>query len=177
MNDVDSVVEVCIGLGGNIEPERHLARGLESLHAFSPLKAISTFYRTPAIGRPEQPDYLNGSVLLETCYSPQQLKQEVLAVIEQAEDRQRSSDVYAARTLDLDILLYGDWVLSTKELQIPDPDIKERDFLQATLHELLPAIQDSRTAALLRRLLPQAPCHQLVEDKPFTLTMHERFCS
>lgn len=172
-------VEVCIGLGGNIAPIRHFECGLERLAAYCRLKALSALYWTPAIGRPEQPDYLNAALLVETRHSPQDLKWGVLAGIEAAEGRARSADAYAMRTLDLDILLYADWVLSEGGVRIPDPDIAERDFLQASLLELLPAISSRSMAVLLRAQLPptatRSAYRHLKKDAALTQQLYERF--
>lgn len=174
-----SPVEVCIGLGGNIEPVRHLEGGLRRLGKYCRLIALSSLYWTPAIGRPEQPDYLNAALLVETKCSPQVLKHDVLSAIETAEGRRRTEDAYAARNLDLDILLYADWVLSDGGLHIPDPDIPDRDFLQAALLELLPAIASQSMAALLRAQLPPSASleqyRHLKKDVDLTRNIHERF--
>jgi 2-amino-4-hydroxy-6-hydroxymethyldihydropteridine diphosphokinase len=96
------------------------------------------FYRGPAIDRPDQPDFINGVVGIETDLSPATLKRDVLQTIEAGLGRDRSADKYAARTIDLDVLLYDDWVISDEQLKLPSPDIVTRAFVAIPLYELAP---------------------------------------
>ncbi len=124
-----------IGLGSNIEPEQNLVRAAAALKDLGRLRSASNVYQNPAIGRAEQPDYLNAALLLETELAPLDLRQE-LRKIERELGRVRTADRYAARTIDLDLCLYGDLILSTAELTLPDPDILQRPHLALTLSEL-----------------------------------------
>ena len=140
---------VYVAVGANIEPERNIIDGLGQLSRRLPVAAISTFYRTPAIGRPEQEDYVNGVIALESRGDPLALK-DLLRDVERAMGRVRTEDAFAPRTLDLDILLYGDRVFDEVGLIIPDPDIATRPFLAAGLIELDPSLTlpgDSRSLA------------------------------
>ena len=127
-----------IAVGGNLSPQDSIPAALHLLGKKCRLRQISTFYRTKAINRPEQPDYLNGVVHVEYSGDPRSLKFEVLRLIEDALGRVRTKDSYAARTIDLDILLFGSLVINEPGLVIPDPDICCRPFLAADLAELLP---------------------------------------
>lgn len=129
---------VFIGVGSNLEPERHVPRALELLAERAELVRVSTFYRNAALNRPEQPDFLNGVVCIHTDIEPHRLKSDVLRDIERQLGRRRTADKYAARSIDLDILLYGDAVWADEELTVPDPDIRERPFLAVPLLELAP---------------------------------------
>ena len=143
-------VRAYLAVGANIEPERNIRAGLERLSAILPIAAISSFYRTRAIGRPDQDDYLNGVVAVDTALDPRKLKEDVLRAIECALGRVRTADAYAPRPLDLDILLYGDRVIAEGDFEIPDPDITVRPFLAAGLLELDPSLMlpgDSRRLA------------------------------
>ncbi len=168
--------EVCIGLGSNINPELHIENALDHLSKHCALIAISSFYRTKAIGRPEQPDYLNGAVLILTHYAPGELKNTVLNKIETIEGRKRSLERYAARTLDLDILLYGELIVTETGLIIPDPDIQERSFLQAALRELSTRITSADMLCLLDEQLNRCAVQHLQPDVLFTRKMQERYC-
>jgi 2-amino-4-hydroxy-6-hydroxymethyldihydropteridine diphosphokinase len=75
---------------------------------------------------------------VETAFSPQELKQNVLRAIEDRLGRVRGADRYDARTIDLDLILYGELVLHETGLELPDPDILVRPFLASGLHELAP---------------------------------------
>lgn len=176
-NEASKNTEVCIGLGSNINPERHIENALEHLSRDCLLIAVSTFYRTKAIDRPEQPDYLNGVVLIRTQYTPRELKHSVLSPIETLEGRKRSQDRYAARTLDMDILLFGELIVEEAGLIIPDPDIQERRFLQAALRELSTHINSKDMVQLLNAQLNSATEQQYLQpDESYTRKMHERFC-
>jgi len=129
-----------IGIGSNIAPEENIREALRRLAQSAHLVSISTFYRQPAVGRPEEPDFYNGVVGIDTDLAPAILKWRVLRAIEGALGRRRSADKYASRTIDLDLLLYGDFVLSSNELTLPDPDILTRPFIAIPLYEIAPAL-------------------------------------
>lgn len=127
-----------IGLGSNIDPERNMREALRMLSSMVPVQGISTVYRTEPIGGPGQQCYYNCVVQIETRISPRELKMTVLRAVEDRLGRVRGKDKYAARTIDLDLLLYGDLVLREAGLELPDPDIMVRPFLANGLFELLP---------------------------------------
>ncbi|NLE58671.1 MAG: 2-amino-4-hydroxy-6-hydroxymethyldihydropteridine diphosphokinase [Planctomycetes bacterium] len=157
----DAHVDAFIAVGSNIEPERNVARALQFLQQQVRVAASSTFYWTTPVGRLDQPRFLNGVWRVETCLSPSSLKFDVLRDIESKLGRVRTMDKYAPRTIDLDVLLHGRVVLSDPDLQIPDPDIRERPFIVVPLLELAPdltmpdtgepiaALVDNRTWARL----------------------------
>jgi 2-amino-4-hydroxy-6-hydroxymethyldihydropteridine diphosphokinase len=132
------VTRAFIGVGSNIAPEDNIREALRRLGQSTRLLSISTFYREPAIDRPEEPDFYNGVVAIETDLPAATLKWQVLRPIETALGRQRSGDRYAARTIDLDLLLYGDSVVSGSDLTLPDPDILTRPFIAIPLYEIAP---------------------------------------
>ena len=143
---------VYIGVGSNIDPERNIPSALEALLlANLRVTRSSSFYRTDPIGRPEQAPYANGVWQAVTGLSPHELKA-LLRRIERRLGRVRSSDKFAARTIDLDILLFDDLELSDEEVSIPDPHILERGFLARCLIELDPGLRfpgaDSPLAAV-----------------------------
>jgi 2-amino-4-hydroxy-6-hydroxymethyldihydropteridine diphosphokinase len=131
-------VRAFIAVGSNIDPEGNIPAALDRLTEEVEVAAVSTFYRTAALGRPEQPPFTNGVWQVSTDMAPRLLKNDVLRPIEKALGRVRTRDRYAARPIDLDIALYGDLVISEEDLVIPDPDIRERPFLVIPLLELAP---------------------------------------
>jgi len=137
---------VYLGVGSNISPARNLPHALQLLlKRGQRVTATSTVWRTPAIGRPEQDDYCNCVWRLETRLGPRVLRDSQLRPLEVELGRIRGTDRYAARPLDLDILLHGELVLNEPDLQVPDPDIGRRAFLALGLQELapeLPILQD-----------------------------------
>lgn len=149
----DRSVTMYIGVGSNIEPEANILRALDLLERCSRVTATSTFYRTPAIGRPEQPDYLNGVWRIETPLAPRDLKFGELRRIEEQLGRVRGSDKYAPRTIDLDVLLCGPEVLDDPDCQVPAPEIRQRPFLVVCLLELDPDLVMPDTGEPLASLL------------------------
>ena len=143
-----------IALGSNLDPERHLPAALRLLAERVCLVAISTFYASPALDRPEQPDFYNGAVEIDTDLPPCELKYAVLREIEAALGRRRGADKYAAREIDLDLIWYDNLVVNEPELVLPDPEIAARPFLAVPLAELAPDLVPGKTVpADLRPLL------------------------
>lgn len=163
---------VYVAVGANIAPEENIRRGLELLARSTEITGVSTFYRTPAIDRPDQPPYLNGVVRIVTGHLPAQLV-DLLHEIEHALGRVRTEDRYAARTLDLDVLLYGAAVIQEAGLSIPDPDIRHRVFLAAALLELDPALRLPGDTECLARQTPRDAIDTLERDDAFTRAMKE----
>lgn len=129
-----------IGVGSNIAPEENIRNALRRLAVSVDILSISTFYCEPALDRPEEPDFYNGVVAIDTNLPPMKLKWEVLRRIEADLGRRRSTDKYASRAIDLDLLLWGDLVAASNELTLPDPDILKRPFVAVPLCEIAPAL-------------------------------------
>jgi len=127
-----------IAIGSNIEPEQKVRRALRLLARQVRVTAVSTVYRTAALGRPEQPAFFNCVVAVETERPPHELKRAVLREIERQLGRIRSDDKYAPRTIDLDLIVYDDVVQTDDDLALPDPEIERRPFLAIPLRELAP---------------------------------------
>lgn len=127
-----------IAVGSNINPAENVRKALGLLARQTKLAGISTVYRTAPLGRPEQPHYYNCVVEIETGIAPADLKQKLLRPIEEALGRVRFADKFASRTIDLDLIVYGDLSLDTDEIKLPDPQILERPFLALPLSELAP---------------------------------------
>jgi len=98
--------------------------------------AVSTVYRTPAINRPELPDFLNCLFEAETRADVRSVGT-ILREIEDALGRRRGGEKFGSRRIDLDLLLYGDLVVDDGELKLPHPDLS-RWFVRAALAELAP---------------------------------------
>lgn len=138
MTERDAEVDTFIAVGANIAPERNIVRGLDLLRERVTVWAVSPFYWSRALRRPEQPDYLDGIVCARTAMPARALKFDVLRSIEAAVGRVRSADAYAARELDMDLILYGDCVIREPDLDIPSPEIRARNFVAIPLAELAP---------------------------------------
>jgi dihydroneopterin aldolase/2-amino-4-hydroxy-6-hydroxymethyldihydropteridine diphosphokinase len=129
---------IFIGVGSNIDPPSNIRKAFALLDAEVRIVNISTFYLTEPEGRPKQPPFFNGALEIETSLNPRALKVDLLLRIEVRLGRVRTADRYAARTIDLDLLLFGDLVISEPGLDVPDPEISKRPFLALPLHELAP---------------------------------------
>ena len=130
-----------VGLGANLgEPRRHLESALEELGALPQTRvtARSGVYRSAPLGYTEQSDFLNAVAEIDTALLPEKLLNS-LQEIEIRHERERPFPG-APRTLDLDLLLYGDAEIDTPELQLPHPRMHQRAFVLKPLLELDPAI-------------------------------------
>src|SRR5512143_1899534 len=123
------MVRAFVGIGSNIDPAQNVRAALRCLARQTRLVAISTVYLTEPLGRPEQAPYYNCVAEIATDVPPTELKYGMLRGIEDALGRRRTQDKYAPRTIDLDLLAYGDLVLDTEGMRLPDPDILQRPFL------------------------------------------------
>jgi 2-amino-4-hydroxy-6-hydroxymethyldihydropteridine diphosphokinase len=101
--------------------------------------AVSSFRETEPVGYLEQPDFLNAAVELETTLGPRELLDALLAV-ERSLGRTRGGERYGPRTIDLDLLLYGDEQVDEPGLTVPHPRLHERGFVLEPLAELDPAL-------------------------------------
>ena len=129
-----------IGLGANLgDPGAALREAIEALAELpdSTLRTRSSFYRTAPIDA-VGPDFLNAVVHLETRLAPHALLA-ALQRIEQVHGRQRPYR-NAPRTLDLDLLLYGNEIIDTPTLTVPHPRLHERAFVLRPLAEIAPAL-------------------------------------
>ncbi|TAK18871.1 MAG: 2-amino-4-hydroxy-6-hydroxymethyldihydropteridine diphosphokinase [Acidobacteria bacterium] len=125
-------------MGSNLgNREAHLNHAVQELRALLSDMRVSTFISTTPVGVNEpQPDYLNAVVVGRTTLGARELLNALLA-IERAHGRERRS-FNAARTLDLDLILYGDAVISEPGLEVPHPRFREREFVVGPLREIAP---------------------------------------
>ncbi len=134
----------CIGLGANLgHPQAALRAALDALAALpeSRLLAASRFYRTPAWGHTDQPDFINAAAVLETRLEPGALLAHLLD-IEREAGRDRANDTasrrWGPRVLDLDLLLYGSRMIEEPGLRVPHPYLHQRAFALQPLAEIAP---------------------------------------
>jgi len=134
------MIRVYLALGSNLaQPLDQVNAALEALAALpqTRLAACSSFYRSTPLGPQDQPDYLNAVVALDTTLLPEALLDATQA-IEQRQGRVRKAERWGPRTLDLDMLLYGDQVISTPRLTVPHYDMMNREFMLYPLAEIAP---------------------------------------
>ena len=133
------VVRAYVGLGSNLGEREHTLRAALERLAATPgveLVGVSSLRETDPVGPvTDQPRFLNGAAALETSLSPRRLL-ELLLRIEAEFGRMRDGPAGGPRTLDLDLLLYGDVHVSEPGLEVPHPRLHERDFVLEPLREL-----------------------------------------
>lgn len=137
------MIRVYLGLGANLaEPLLQLRQAAAALAALphSRLAGVSSFYGSKPMGPQDQPDYVNAVAALDTQLAPEALL-DALQQIEQQQGRQRKDHRWGPRTLDLDILLYGDQIISTERLTVPHYGLQQREFVVYPLLELAPDLQ------------------------------------
>ncbi len=147
-----------IGLGANLPtaagpPEATLAAAAGRIARLGRIAARSSLYSTAPVGYADQPRFVNAVAALETELTPWHLLDELLE-IEREFGRDRTSGIAnGPRTLDLDILLYGDLVLGGSRLDIPHPRLAERAFVLVPLAEIAPQAHHPRSGRPVAALL------------------------
>lgn len=148
-------VTIFVGIGANLNNPK--AQVNSALVALSKLKkshfiAHSSLYRTAPMGPQDQADYINAVAKLETSLLPIELLNELQA-IENSQGRVRKSEQWGPRTLDLDLLLYGNQIIEEERLTVPHYGIKQRAFVLVPLAEIEPELtlpDNSRIAELIK---------------------------
>ena len=131
-----------IAIGSNLaSPLEQVKAALDAIGEIpqSRVVTVSSFYRTPPLGPQDQPDYLNAAVALETTLEAEALLDHTQR-IELQQGRVRKAERWGPRTLDLDIMLFGDQVIQTPRLTVPHYDMKNRGFMLWPLFEIAPEL-------------------------------------
>jgi 2-amino-4-hydroxy-6-hydroxymethyldihydropteridine diphosphokinase len=129
-------VRVFVAAGSNVEPEKNLARACAEIRHTWPDAAFSRAYRNVAVGF-EGPDFIN-LVVGFSAAQPLHSVIEKLRGIETNCGRPRYAPKWASRTMDLDVLLYGDRVEKTEDYTLPRPDLLKRPYMLGPLAEIAP---------------------------------------
>jgi 2-amino-4-hydroxy-6-hydroxymethyldihydropteridine diphosphokinase len=140
---MNGVIRAYIGIGSNLgDPEANVRAGAGALRrlADSILVAASSLYRTAPIGITDQPDFINAVVALDTRLAPRAMLQGLHA-IERIHGRTRSPVRGGPRSLDLDLLLYGELRVVEADITLPHPRLHERAFVLVPLHEIAPMLE------------------------------------
>ena len=131
------MIKAYIGLGSNLDdPQSQLKKAIISLEMVPSTSVVKTssFYRSKPVGPQDQPDYINAVVELDTELSASVLL-DYLQAIENEQGRERKIK-WGARTLDLDILLFGDEIINDDRLQVPHVEMHNRGFVLLPLNEI-----------------------------------------
>lgn len=132
-----------ISLGSNIQPRENLLEGMKLLREMVTVYTFSTVWETEAVGT-SGPRFLNTAAWISTPLSANELKTQVISVIENRLGRVRTEDKYAPRTIDLDIILFDEEVL--------DDNLWTRDFLALTIAELRPDLEQPGEGRTLNQI-------------------------
>jgi 2-amino-4-hydroxy-6-hydroxymethyldihydropteridine diphosphokinase len=151
-----------IGIGSNLQqPIRQVQHALSALADLPDCQLIaqSRLYRSVPMGPQDQPDFINAVAALDTSLEALVLLQS-LHGIEQAQGRTRNGEHWGPRTLDLDILLFGEECINQPGLQVPHPGLHERNFVLYPLYEIAPDLVIPGRGALTG-LMAQCPASGL----------------
>ncbi|WP_340618414.1 2-amino-4-hydroxy-6-hydroxymethyldihydropteridine diphosphokinase [Xenorhabdus entomophaga] len=153
------MTRVYIAIGSNLaDPLQQVDNALAALKNIPDTTFVvrSSFYRTKPMGPQDQPDYLNLAVALETQLPPETLLDHTQA-IELAQGRVRKDERWGPRTLDLDIMLFGDHMINTERLTVPHYGLKQREFMLYPLAEIAPDLvfPDGETLAERLQKVPE----------------------
>jgi 2-amino-4-hydroxy-6-hydroxymethyldihydropteridine diphosphokinase len=138
-----AAVRAFVGVGANLgQPRLQVATALAELAALPATRLLraSALYRTPPMGPPGQPDYVNAVAELSTQLAPLALLDE-LQRLEHRHGRERGGERWGPRTLDLDLLLYGEDCVDDPRLTVPHPGIASRAFVLVPLAEIAPELE------------------------------------
>jgi 2-amino-4-hydroxy-6-hydroxymethyldihydropteridine diphosphokinase len=145
-------VPVAVALGSNLgERERYLRDAIAALRQSLCGVAVSAFYDTEPVGVGEQPRFLNAAATGSTTLPPRQLLATLLDI--EARFGRTRPHPGAARTLDLDLILYGDQIIEEWDLMVPHPRFRERRFVLEPLAEIAPDWIDPVTKRTMRELM------------------------
>lgn len=144
---------VYLGLGSNIEPERYIELGLAKLEKGFHVQAVSPWYCSKSLGF-EGPDFINLVVKIEYADKLESLAQ-AIKDIEFECGRELNAAKFSSRTLDIDILLFGDAVGEFAGMQLPRADVYQYAYVLQPLLDICPQGKDPKSGQLLAEFLPQ----------------------
>ncbi len=157
MSDL-TLYKCAIALGSNLGDSLSILNSAIDKIKTSPqieLIAVSSWYITTPIG-PPQPDYLNGCAIVWTSLAPLEFLNTLQAI--EAQFGRVREEVWGARTLDLDLLLYGDEIIDIPDLQVPHPRMTERGFVLVPLAEIAPDEIDPQSGESILALRNKLEC-------------------
>jgi 2-amino-4-hydroxy-6-hydroxymethyldihydropteridine diphosphokinase len=142
---------VAVALGSNLGDRRaHLEYAVSRLQALLQDPRVSSFVETEPVGTEGQPLFLNGAMVGRCDCQPREFLQSLM-LIERERGRERSTR-WAARTLDLDLILFGNRILNEPDLVIPHPRFRERVFVLQPLADIAPELVDPITGRTVEAL-------------------------
>ncbi len=149
-------MKIYIAAGSNIDPENIIKRATGTLAQRILINKSSMFYKTAPVGLQSELKadfFINGIFQAESSLLPAEIRT-LLRAIEEKYGRVRTADKNTSRTLDLDLILYGNWIIQTDDYTIPDPEISTREFLSVPLSELEPGLVIPGADRLISEIAP-----------------------
>ena len=150
-----------LSLGSNVAPERHLRSAIDALRARFGDIVVSPVYRVPAVGF-DGPDFLNAAAVIDTDLDPPALVA-WLQQLERDHGRVRGPEKFSDRTLDVDLVYFGDRVLDAPTLRLPRDDVRHA-FVLRPLADIAPDFVDPLRNATLAALWAAHPDHDAAMD-------------
>lgn len=141
------MAKIYLGLGSNIEAQKNLRLGIRELGQRFGTLEMSDIYLSKAVGF-DGDDFLNLVIGLDSEQSASEIHQAIEDIHAMA-GRQRGESRYSARTLDIDLLLYGDLILDAPPIRVPRADILKYSFVLGPLAEIAPDLRHPQTGKLI----------------------------
>ena len=152
INGASDRIFVALALGSNLgDRDRHLRNAATAIRAFIPDLRLSSFYDTAPVGVGDQPRFLNAAAIGSTTLTARALLETLLGI--EAQFGRTRPHPGAARTLDLDLILYGDQIIEERDLVVPHPRFRERRFVLEPLAEIAPDRVDPVSGRTIRELM------------------------
>jgi 2-amino-4-hydroxy-6-hydroxymethyldihydropteridine diphosphokinase len=164
------LTRVYLSLGSNLgDREAHLQRALGQLAGLGSITKGSSYYETEPVEFTAQPKFLNCAIEIETALTAHQLLAGILAIERDMGRNRAEQPPKGPRTIDIDILLFGDAVVHSPELTLPHPAMQERRFVLEPLAEIAPDVRHPVLQCTIRELRDGLPAGQGVRKLPRTV--------
>lgn len=130
---------VFLGLGSNLGNRKNIIeQAIENIKAFSEIIKVSPLYESSAWGFNSNNEFINLAIQISTELTADQLLENILHIEKELGRMQKTTTFYQDRTIDIDILFYGDQIINSEKLTIPHPKISERLFVLKPLNDISP---------------------------------------
>ena len=157
--------EAYLGFGANLgTPKETFEKALHLISAFACINKVSKLYKSLPFGYSEQPPFINAAVLIKTNLPPKELLSKLQGV--EIELGKKFICENGPRIIDLDLLLYGDQTIETKDLSLPHPEILKRDFVLLPLHDLNPHLAHPEWGSKTLKSALSGLQEKFVEENP-----------
>jgi 2-amino-4-hydroxy-6-hydroxymethyldihydropteridine diphosphokinase len=167
----DELVDALVGLGSNLEPDRYLPRAVAELAGLETVVAVSSAWATEPVGPPGQLPFVNAAVRVRTRLPAVELKSQVLREVERRLGRHRTSDRYAPRPIDLDLVAFGGLQLRIGGREVPDPELLRYAHIAVPASEVAADWTHPRTGETLQAIAERLVAALPPEARPRRLAL------